>query len=751
MNARPTATGHPALTRLHQSLWITVVMSLLFMGLFVYYVRAEKAIDRANEERLESLGLAAELRQSSDDLTRMVRTYVATGNMVYQKYYMEILAIRDGHSPRPLDYRNVYWDLVVGEGPRPRAAGVAVPLLTLMEQAHFTQAEFAKLAEAKANSDALTGTEFAAMALIESTQGDDETRRLRAIAMLHDTAYHEAKARIMRPIAEFQEMVAMRTTRAVQEAAQFAVWVRWVFAGVGLLLAFTLWQTYRALHHTLGGKLEDIHRQIERLGRGDFGEPIHVEPPLQQSVLGWLAETQRQLQAAETEQQRSSAQINNLAFFDQLTGLPNRVLLLDRVRQTQAISQRSGQYAALLFIDLDHFKTLNDTKGHDMGDLLLQQVAGRLRDAVHPDDTVARIGGDEFVMVLGGLGETAHDAANATEAVAERLLRTLSQAYTLRGFVHHSNASLGATLFLGQRTPMDELMKQADLAMYRAKDAGRQAVRFFDPAMEAVAQQRAEIEDDLRRGLHEHQFVLHYQPQVDSDGHLLSAEVLVRWQHPQRGLVLPGEFIGLAEDTGLIVPLGQWVLHAACEQLARWAGRPVLGQLSLAVNLSARQFRDPGFVAMVLEVVQHTGADPRRLKLELTESLLVHDVDDIIATMQTLQGHGIGFSLDDFGTGYSSLTYLKRLPLNQLKIDQSFVRDLLHDAHDAAIAQTIVTLAQSLGLPVIAEGVETAAQHRFLQQIGCNAYQGYLFSRPVSLDLFEPLALAGPLGAATAG
>jgi len=386
-----------------------------------------------------------------------------------------------------------------------------------------------------------------------------------------------------------------------------------------------------------------------------------------------------------------------------------------------------------------------------MGDLLLQQVAERLRDAVHPDDTVARIGGDEFVMVLGGLGETAGDAASATEAIAERLLRSLTQAYTLRGFVHHSSASLGATLFLGQNIAMDELMKQADLAMYRAKDSGRHAVRFFDPAMEAVAQQRAEIEDDLRQGLREQQFVLHYQPQVDSEGRLLSAEVLVRWQHPERGLVPPGEFIGLAEDTGLIVPLGHWVLQAACEQLARWAGRPVLGQLSLAVNMSAKQFRDPGFVAMVLEVVQSTGADPRRLKLELTESLLVHDVDDIIATMQTLQGHGIGFSLDDFGTGYSSLTYLKRLPLNQLKIDQSFVRDLLHDAHDAAIAQTIVTLAQSLGLPVIAEGVETAAQQRFLQQIGCHAYQGYLFSRPVPLALFEPLALAGPLGTTREG
>jgi len=298
---------------------------------------------------------------------------------------------------------------------------------------------------------------------------------------------------------------------------------------------------------------------------------------------------------------------------------------------------------------------------------------------------------------------------------------------------------------------MDELMKQADLAMYRAKDAGRQAVRFFDPAMEAVVKHRAEVENDLRRALQLQQMVLHFQPQVNSDSELLSAEVLVRWQHPERGLVPPGEFIGLAEDTGLIVPLGRWVLQATCEQLARWAGRPGLGQLSLAVNVSAKQFRDPGFVAMVLEVMQHTGADPRRLKLELTESLLVHDVDEIIATMQTLQGHGIGFSLDDFGTGYSSLTYLKRLPLNQLKIDQSFVRDLLHDAHDAAIAKTIVTLAQSLDLPVIAEGVETVAQQRFLQQIGCHAFQGFLFSRPVPLSVFEALALAGPLRQASAG
>jgi diguanylate cyclase (GGDEF)-like protein/PAS domain S-box-containing protein len=423
-------------------------------------------------------------------------------------------------------------------------------------------------------------------------------------------------------------------------------------------------------------------------------------------------------------------EIKNLAFYDTLTGLPNRRLLTDRLRQAMAIGARSGRGGALLFIDLDNFKTLNDTLGHDKGDLLLVRVAERLVGCMREGDTVARFGGDEFVVMLEGLSEHQDEAATQTRDVGEKILATLNQPYHLAGLMHHSTSSIGATLFAGHDESIDELLKQADLAMYQAKAAGRNVLRFFDQGMQAVVNARAAMEADLRQGVRRGEFILHYQVQVDRDGRLTGAEALVRWQHPQIGLVPPGEFIPLAEDTGLILPLGHWVLETACAQLLAWADQPRLAHLTLAVNLSARQFRHPDFVQQVLAVIEQTGVDPNKLKLEITESLLLHDVEDVIAKMVALQAHGVGFSLDDFGTGYSSLSYLKRLPLDQLKIDQSFVRDVLADPNDAAIARTIVALAKSLGLSVIAEGVETEAQRDFLASEGCHAYQGYLFGRP---------------------
>jgi predicted signal transduction protein with EAL and GGDEF domain len=351
---------------------------------------------------------------------------------------------------------------------------------------------------------------------------------------------------------------------------------------------------------------------------------------------------------------------------------------------------------------------------------------------------VARLGGDEFVVMLTDLSENTAEAANQVEAVSAKILSTLAQIYQLEGLKYHITPSIGITLFGGEPyETIDESLKRADLAMYQAKAAGRNTVRFFDPQMQAVVSARAALEAGLREAVLNNQFILFYQDQIAGANQIAGVEALVRWQHPVRGLVAPAEFIALAEETGLILPLGQWVLQAACTQLARWAGQPRMAHLKVAVNVSARQFHQHDFVNQVLAVLAQTGANPQRLKLELTESLLVDNVEDVIAKMNTLKAIGVGFSLDDFGTGYSSLSYLKRLPLDELKIDKGFVKDILHDPNDAAIAKMVVALADSLGLVVIAEGVESAAQHDFLAKLGCHAYQGFLFGHPVPAHEFE--------------
>ncbi|MDR3436144.1 EAL domain-containing protein [Telmatospirillum sp.] len=440
-----------------------------------------------------------------------------------------------------------------------------------------------------------------------------------------------------------------------------------------------------------------------------------------------------------TERKAAEDEIKHLAFYDPLTGLPNRRLLLDRLQQAVASSSRSKREGALLFIDLDNFKTLNDTLGHDIGDLLLQQVAERLITCVREGDTVARLGGDEFVVMLEDLSANLNDSATQTETVGKKILTVLNQPYLLAGHQQHSTPSIGATLFNDRHSSVDELLKRADLAMYQAKSAGRNTLRFFDPDLQEAVNTRAALENDLRRGIKESQFLLYYQPQIDGALGLVGAEALLRWRHPERGLVLPTEFIGLAEETGLILPLGHWVLETACRQMAIWAGRTETAHLTLAVNVSARQFRQADFVEQVLDVVARTGADPRKLKLELTESLFLDNVEDVIAKMTALNAKGLNFSLDDFGTGYSSLSYLKRLPLSQLKIDQSFVQHVLTDRNDATFARTIVALGRSLGLAVIAEGVETEEQREFLAEQGCSAYQGFLFSHPLPVDDFSSL------------
>ncbi|HEY4804760.1 MAG TPA: EAL domain-containing protein [Paraburkholderia sp.] len=437
-----------------------------------------------------------------------------------------------------------------------------------------------------------------------------------------------------------------------------------------------------------------------------------------------------------TERKIADERIKELAFYDALTGLPNRTLLLDKLKDAINGSARHGTSGALLFIDLDHFKTLNDTLGHDKGDLLLQEVAKRLAASIPEGDTVARVGGDEFVVVVGNLHPECAEAARQTERIGETILEVLGNPYRLGDIDYRSTASIGATVFKGLQASTDDLMKQADLAMYKSKERGRNAVRLFDPEMQTVVVERAALEAALREAIEHEQFVLHYQMQIDGD-RVTGAEALVRWRHPERGLVYPADFIPVAEETGLIAALGSWVLHAACMQLARWATRPDTAHLTIAVNVSVQQLHKPDFVANVLATLQQTGARADRLKLELTESVLVDNVQEIIEKMEALKAKGIVFALDDFGIGYSSLSYLKRLPLDQLKIDRSFVRDVLVDPNDAVIARTIVALAHSLGLGVIAEGVETEEQRAFLAAAGCYAYQGYLFCRPVPVERFE--------------
>jgi diguanylate cyclase (GGDEF)-like protein/PAS domain S-box-containing protein len=441
-----------------------------------------------------------------------------------------------------------------------------------------------------------------------------------------------------------------------------------------------------------------------------------------------------------TQRKAAERKIDHLAFYDILTDLPNRRLLLDRLQHALTASSRTGRGGALLFVDLDNFKSLNDIVGRDQGDLVLQQVAQRLAGCVRASDTVSRPGSDEFVVMLEDLSESAQEAATQAEMVGEKILAALSQVYPLASYAHHSTVSIGIALFGDRQESVDDLLQRAESAMHHAKGAGRNTLRFFDPSMQAVITARAALEAGLREAVQREQFLVYYQAQVDSSGRVTGAEALLRWLHPERGLVSPAEFIPLVEETRLILPIGQWVLDTACERLAAWADQPALAHLTIAVNVSARQFHDEGFVDQVLAALARSGARPQRLKLELTESLLVDDVDQVIAKMSVLKAKGVDFSLDDFGTGYSSLSYLKRLPLDQLKIDQSFIRNILTDTNDAAIARMVVVLAESLGLAVIAEGVETEAQRDFLASQGCHAYQGYLFSRPLPVEGFEAFA-----------
>ncbi len=443
-----------------------------------------------------------------------------------------------------------------------------------------------------------------------------------------------------------------------------------------------------------------------------------------------------------SEHKEAEEAIYRLAFYDPLTGLPNRRLLGERLQTALLHCGRNGQHGAVLLLDLDNFKDINDSMGHEAGDLLLTEVAQRLQRCVRQSDTLARMGGDEFVIVLEALGGDAQQAGERARSVAEKILQLVSQPCPLRDGECHTTLSIGICLFSQEENRAEDILMRADAAMYQAKRSGRNALSFFSREMQEELRARMTLESELYPALEQRQFELHFQPQVDHAGRVLGAEVLLRWNHPLRGMVPPCEFIPLAERCGLIVPIGEWVLHEACRQLQAWAGDACTRHLELAVNVSARQFRHPDFVHQVRTALRQHGVDPTRLKLELTESLVLHNVSDTVDKMRALRQEGLRFSLDDFGTGYSSLAHLKQLPLDQLKIDQSFVQDIDSSVSDAVIVQTIIGMAGNLGLDVIAEGVETEAQRSALERYGCTSYQGYLLSHPLPLGAFE-LLLAG--------
>lgn len=433
--------------------------------------------------------------------------------------------------------------------------------------------------------------------------------------------------------------------------------------------------------------------------------------------------------------------IHQLAFYDPLTNLPNRRLLRDRLQRALSISTRSHEYGAILMIDLDNFKSINDTLGHDVGDILLKEIALRIQSCLRQSDTVARLGGDEFIVMLLDLSRQETQAAVLAQEIGEKILSAINQPILLEKQLHHRSASMGMCLFQGQTLSLDELLKRADVSMYHAKNNGRNTHRFYDQRIQDSLTNRIELERELHTALEENQFQLYFQMQVEQLHGVLGAEILLRWKHPTRGLICPDQFIPIAEESGLIVPIGAWVLHTACLQLKQWEKNPGTEHLMLSVNVSARQFRQPDFVSEVCKIIMQTGANPKRLKLELTESLVLHNIADTTDKMNKLNGYGIHFSMDDFGTGHSSLSHLTNLPIQELKIDRSFIRHITTKTRDAVIVQAIIGLAKNLGIEVIAEGVESKEQCVCLEQFGCHSYQGYFFGKAMPLEDFERLSV----------
>lgn len=1010
---------------------------------FAVYVYAEKRIDKQNILRISSLRLAEELRQSSNDLTRMVGSYVQTGDPLFKAHYQEVLDIRDGRVPRPVAYQGVYWDLVMADDKRPRTlSSLKMPLLTLMSEQGFTPEEFAKLAEAKANSDALTQIEMRAMSIVDSAEVLTDSIRAQASLLLHDQTYYQAKAGIMKPIDEFNSMIDQRTQEAVNHALKVASLFRWIFIAFGFLLLWTLWRTYNTLRRTLGGPVDEVHEHIVRLGQGDISTPIPVSQAMKGSVMDWLSETQQKLAsinaeekslkqhndrltqlyaalsqcnqsivrchnqdelfpeicklaveyggvkmawiglldthnqeifpvayygegaayldgisisinpdepigqgpaglavrnnrpywcqdfkhdpitapwhergalhgwgalaslplhkqgkvvgafnlyAAEinafdeearellegmtsdidfalnrfeieseseryreslkyseesarlmlensldavinmnvegvitewsgsadrifgysreealgqllgdlivpeqyreahskgmrrllitgeskvigkqreliamrrdgiefpvelsiaqikrgreiffsafirdiSERKASEARIQYLANFDALTGLANRNQLNEQVGYAISLAHRSHEKVALMFLDIDHFKDVNDSLGHSVGDLLLLEIANRFQSVLREEDTISRLGGDEFILLL-------HNADEYVAShVARKLLRAIEQPMLIENHQLSVTASIGIALYPNDGEDLETLLRNADVAMYKVKQENRNSYRFYTAQMQTQSARNLFLVNALRQAIELNQLAVHYQPQINiCDNNIVGLEALLRWHHPELGMVSPAEFIPLAEVSGLILNIGEWVLRQAVRQAKSWllsGFKPMI----MAVNLSVVQFRDPSLPDLVTSILEEEGLPPEYLDLELTEGVALEDPQGAIAFMDALHERGVRMSIDDFGTGYSSLSHLKKFKVYKLKIDQSFVRDISTDEEDKAIVTAIIHLARSLGMKTIAEGVETDSQLAFLQQQHCDEVQGYLFSKPLPADDME--------------
>lgn len=1021
---------------------LTLVILLILCAVFTAYIHLENKIDNANELRTQSHLLAEELRQSSDDLTSMARTYVITGDSIYKQHYQEILDISNGKLPRPISYNNVYWDLVLADNMRPRAYGERKPLLELMKEAGFTAAEFAELSKAKSNYDLLTNIEFSAMKLIEPTNATNEANRREASLMLNDSAYHKAKAAIMQPISHFNEMMNKRTLTHIHDAETTTLVLRILIIFFGILLSITLWRDYKALNTILGASADEVHRYLVKIGSGDLLSKIPVSQGMENSVMGWLSQTQIQLAKINTEHQvaearnhrqtqlyaalsqcnqaivrskneaellpkichdavtfggmkmawigllddgsqlltpvasygtgtefldllkisvnakektgrgpsgtafredkpfwcldfdndpatefwhelsakfewgasaslplhrngkvvgtfniyaddqnvfdqegqnllvemtldidfaldnfyvenereqfkgelleseeisrlvlensldaiinmnsqglviewsgaankmfgytredalgqklsdliiperdreahtkgmnrviatnqsnmtgrrvevnalkfdgteipvemsiakietgnlvffsaflrditdrkESEKQIQKLAHFDALTGLPNRILLQDHFKYALSLVKRNNGKLAVIFLDLDHFKDINDTLGHSIGDLLLIEVTNRLQSTLREEDTLSRLGGDEFILILPGTDS--HGAAN----VSQKLLSIMAKPYHIESFELTVTGSVGVALYPDDGTDFEILSQKADTAMYRAKQEGRNNYRFFTAEMQATSSRNLQLVTALRYALERNQLSLHYQPQVSlHDNRIIGTEALLRWHHPELGSISPAEFIPIAEDSGLINAIGEWVLRKAVQKAKFWLEEghdPII----MAVNISAIQFRHPDLPNLVTQILEEIGLAPEHLELELTEGVAMYDPQGAIEMINNLHALGIHVSIDDFGTGYSSLSYLKKFKIYKLKIDQSFVRDISTDPEDKAIVSAIISMSKRLGLKTIAEGVETVEQLTYLRAQGCDEVQGYYYSKALPAEQFE--------------
>lgn len=709
----------------------TIWLSLAFVASFFWYVRSEQVIDKANEQRLQSFFLADELRQSSDDLTRMVRSYVTTGAPEYKEYFQDIIAIRDGKAPRPLDYHHVYWDLVFAGRAKPRALGPAVPLLSLMQQAGFTETEFAILAKAKAFSDELTKIEFQAMQQKEAAAALPQMQQLlasqAALQLLFDQKYHNAKAGIMRPIDEFYALVDKRTATQVEQALSWADAYRWLFIVIACWLFALIWRIRRQFNAVLGTSLAELYKHISAMGSSASTDLIEVGSAQQDTVLGWLARTQQRLMLLDETRLMTQHRLEHLAHYDGLTGLANRLLLLQSLQR--AMDQQPQQLLGLAYLDLDGFKTINDHHGHLLGDRVLVKLAQRLSHLLRPDDLIARFGGDEFVVLLYPLT----DEQQGCELL-NTVLEQISKPLLLDDLNLQLSASAGLTFYPQPQVQADQLLRQADQAMYLAKQGGKNRYHCFDSAQEAHLRGYHHQIELIKNALELGQFELFYQPKVNmATGQVIGLEALIRWQHPERGLVSPAEFLPLLEQHSLGIRLGQWVLSDAIRQLALWLRRGI--RLPVSINIAANHLQHPDFTKDLALLIKKQPQVAAFVELEILESSALQDVAKVNALMTECSALGVSFALDDFGTGYSSLSYVKRLPLHTLKVDQSFVRDLLADDDDVPILQGMLALARAFDMQIIAEGVESEAHGLKLLQMGYQLAQGYAIARPMPAAL----------------